>query len=220
MNGVHDLGGMDGFTLSARDQDFPLREEWERELWGVIFALRGVPGSGGGARATIERMPPELYLSYPYFAKWLYARERILIDNGVVTPEELANPDGPMTPFSLPAGFRPSTPAQVRQFLASDLSELIETDVEARFVVGDPVLVRNEHPKGHTRVPRYTRGHRGTIVRRHGVHRFEDEQPAPSEIGPQHLYTVAFRAEELWGSRGHPNDRVHVELWQYHLEPA
>jgi Nitrile hydratase beta subunit len=28
---------------------------------------------------------------------------------------------------------------------------------------------------------------------------------------------VSFDAAELWGRRGHPRDRIHVELWEYHL---
>jgi nitrile hydratase beta subunit len=220
MNGVHDLGGMDGFTLPERDQDFPLHEQWERDLWGVIFALRGVPGTGGGSRAAIERMPPELYLGYPYFGKWLHVREQILVENGVVTTEELENPEGPLTPFDVPAGFRPPTPEQAVAFLGNDVSELLEADVDARFTVGDAVRARNEHPPGHTRMPRYVRGHVGTVVTAHGPHRFQDELPAGTEVGPQHLYTVAFNARELWGRRGHANDTIHVELWEYHLESA
>lgn len=217
MNGVHDLGGMDGFLLPERDQGFALHEDWERELWGLFFALRGVPGTGGG-RASIERMPPTLYLSYPYFGKWLYAREQVLIENGIVTTEELANPDGPLNDFERPAGFRPASPTEVVESLASDASELIDADVAPRFAVGDRVTARNEHPEGHTRMPRYVRGHTGTIVTLHGPHRFQDALPAGVELGPQHLYTVAFRARELWGSRGHGNDTIHVELWEYHLE--
>jgi nitrile hydratase subunit beta len=162
MNGVHDLGGMDGFTLPERDQGFALHEEWERELWGVVFALRvrGVPG------------------------------------------------------------FRLASPSEVVESLASDTSELIDADVAPRFALGDRVTARNEHPEGHTRMPRYVRGHTGTIVTLHGPHRFQDALPAGVELGPQHLYTVAFSARALWGSRGHVNDTIHVELWDYHLEAA
>jgi hypothetical protein len=39
MQGIHDLGGMDGFTLSGRDQGRILAEEWERQVWGLLFAL-------------------------------------------------------------------------------------------------------------------------------------------------------------------------------------
>jgi nitrile hydratase beta subunit len=219
MNGVHDLGGMDGFTLLERDQGFPLHEAWERQLWGAVFALSGTPGTGGG-RKWVEQIPPILYLSLPYYAKWLYARERVFIDSGVVTAEELANPDGPMTPFKVPAGFRPFTPAQAVAYLRRDSSEVIETDVAPRFAVGDQVRARNEHPVGHTRMPRYVRGRAGKVVKLHGAHRFEDELPAGVDIGPQPLYTVAFEARELWGRRGHANDVIHVELWEYHLEAA
>ncbi len=220
MNGVHDLGGMDGFPLTVRDQGFALHEEWEREFWGVLFALRATPGAGGGSRRSLERMPPELYLGLPYYAKWLYVREQTLVENGVVTAEELANPAGPLAPFPLPPGFRPATPAEVVAALKSDASEVIETDIAPRFAVGDRVKANNEHPVGHTRMPRYVRGHEGRIVTRHGVHRFQDELPPGVELGPQHLYTVAFGARELWGARGHANDVVHVELWEYHLSPA
>ena len=88
------------------------------------------------------------------------------------------------------------------------------------FEAGDEVIVKNDHPAGHTRVPRYVRGHRGIIHRGHGVHRFEDDVTPGTEVGPQHLYTVAFTGRELWGNRGHPRDRMHVELWEIHLAKA
>jgi nitrile hydratase beta subunit len=219
MNGIHDLGGMDGFTLPERDQDFPLREQWERQVVGAGFVLR-VPGVAGGLRRRLERMPPHLYLTYPYYAKWLYAREEMLIESGLVTREELDNPDGPVARPDLPPDFRPATAAEVVGALSSDTSELLDADVAPRYAAGAAVRARNEHPRGHTRMPRYVRGRRGTIAKLHGPHRFEDELPEGVDIGPQHLYTVAFDARELWGARGHPKDTIHVELWELHLEPA
>jgi len=218
MNSVHDLGGMDGFPLPERDQGFALHEEWERELWGAAFALRNVPLQLG--RARLERMPPVLYLSLPYYAKWLYVREEALIEAGYVTAEELADPDGPVAMPRMPQGFAPMGPAAVVALLSADTSELLDSDVPARFKVGDRVRARNEHPLGHTRMPRYVRGHTGTITKLHGPTRFQDQLPQGVEVGPQHLYTVAFGARELWGSRGHANDVIHVELWEYHLDPA
>lgn len=220
MNGVYDLGGTDGFTLPERDEGFPLEEAWERQLWGTILATANVPGLGGGFRSYLERMPPALYLRLPYYAKWLYVREQMLVDSGLATAEELADPEGPIATPLLPADFRPASPAQVIAFLSTDTSDQLDVDVPARFAVGDGVVVRNEHPRGHTRVPRYTRGRRGTIVARHGVHRFQDDVPAGADIGPQPLYTVALTARELWGERGHANDVIHVDLWEIHLEPA
>lgn len=218
MNGIHDLGGMDGFTLPERDQGRVLKEEWERLYWGTTFALRGVPGMGGGMRRDIERIPPATYLSLPYYAKWLYVTERALLAAGLVTEEELKNPDGPLSMPNL-RGFQPAAPAAVLGMLRQDSSTQLNANVPARFSVGDAVAARNEHPPGHTRAPRYVRGRRGTVVRAHGVHRFDDETPGV-EPGPQHLYTVVFSSRELWGRRGHVNDRIHVELWDYHLEPA
>ena len=37
----------------------------------------------------------------------------------------------------------------------------------ARFAQGQRVRARNQHPAGHTRLPRYVRGHVGTVVRVH-----------------------------------------------------
>ena len=100
MNTIHDLGGLDGFTLPERDQDFPLHEEWERLVWGLAVSVwsKPMPGYRGGTRADIERIPPELYLNMPYYAKWLWAEEVAAIRGGVITREELENPDGPLAP--------------------------------------------------------------------------------------------------------------------------
>ena len=217
MNTIHDCGGMDGFTLMERDQGRILKHEWERLVWGLVFSLR-VPGYSAGGRAAIERMPPEKYLEYPYYAKWLYRAETSLIASGLVTSEELADPAGPVAMPNIP-NFEPRNPAETIARLASDDSKELQPEVSPLFAAGDDVIVKNEHPKHHTRVPRYLRGHRGVVHRHHGVHRFQDDVGG-NDVGQQHLYTVKFTGPELWGSRAHPNDVIHAELWDYHLQAA
>ena len=218
MNTIHDLGGMDGFTIPERDQGRILKEEWQRQLWGMIFAVGGLPGYSSGGRAAIERMPPELYLNTPYYARWLYRAEKSFIDGGFITEEELANPDGPVTMPNIP-NFQPRASEETIARLASDNSDELEAEVPPLFSVDDDIIVKNEHPKDHTRVPRYVRGHHGIIHKHHGVHIFLDHVGG-KDVGQQHLYTVRFSGTELWGSRAHPKDVVYVELWDYHLQPA
>ncbi|HET7609234.1 MAG TPA: nitrile hydratase subunit beta [Gammaproteobacteria bacterium] len=219
MNGVHDLGGMDGFPLPARDQGFALHEEWERLTWGMLLATLGIPGIPNGNRRFIESLPPARYLTMPYYARFLESRLKSFLDTGLVTQQELDNPDGPVTMPKLP-GFAPRTPEEIVRFLRQEHSGQVNVAVRAAFAAGDEVVVKNDHPAGHTRVPRYVRGCRGVILRDHGVHVFEDDVPAGVRVGPQHLYTVKFTGPELWGSRGHARDRVHVELWEIHLSRA
>jgi nitrile hydratase len=155
----------------------------------------------------------------PSYARWLHVRERILIERGLVTAEELANPDGPIAKHEL-AGFQPASPREVLSALRRDTSSELPAKVPASFAVGDPVRARNEHPLGHTRAPGYVRGRSGTIDRDHGVHVFQDDLPPGARRRPQHLYSVMFTGRELWGGRGHARDRVFVDLWDEHLEPA
>jgi nitrile hydratase len=218
MNTIHDLGGMDGLTLPERDQGFPLHEQWERQVWGLVMSRR-IPGYRSGGRAALERMPPDQYLSLPYYAKWLWREETAMVRAGIVTESELADPDGPLTMPNLP-DFTPAGPAEIIASLAADDSDELEAEVAPRYSVGDEVMVRNQHPTGHTRVPRYTRGHRGVIHTHHGVHILLDDFPNGEDPGQQHLYTVMFTGEELWGDRANVNDRICAELWEFHLEPA
>lgn len=219
MNTIHDLGGMDGLTLPERDQGRILKEEWERQVWGLAVTLwaKRIPGYNGGSRATLERMPPADYLTMPYYAKWLDRQEKTMLQSGIVTRDELDNPDGPMTTPDV-GNFSPASPADIEEFGRSDSSEEETAEVAPQFSVGDEVIVKNNHPTGHTRVPRYVRGHRGVIQKHHGVNRYQDD--VPEDPGQQHLYTVTFTGPELWGNRAHPNDLVNAELWEIHLESA
>jgi len=217
MNTIHDIGGLDGLTLPERDQGRILNEEWERQVVGVALTAWStlIPGYTGSLRVDIERIPPALYLKLPYYAKWLWAEEVAMIRAGLVTRDELENPDSAMR--SSDAGSRlPYKPENVVAYIEDDDSYELPAEVPPRYSVGDEVIARNDHPAGHSRMPRYVRGRRGVIHNHHGVHLFQDE--VDEDIGQQHLYTVKFSATELWGSRAHPNDVVYAELSDYHLE--
>jgi len=92
--------------------------------------------------------------------------------------------------------------------------------VAARFQVGQPVRARNIHPDGHTRLPRYARGHVGTVDRDHGVYVFPDTNAHFLGEKPQHVYSVRFAARELWGDQASARDSVYIDLWDDYLEPA
>lgn len=90
--------------------------------------------------------------------------------------------------------------------------------IAPRFRVDQPVLARNIHPRGHTRLPRYVRGHRGVIHCDHGVFVFPDSHAASGDPRPQHVYSVRFEAGELWGDDAEDGSAVYVDLWDDYLE--
>jgi nitrile hydratase len=94
--------------------------------------------------------------------------------------------------------------------------------IRPQFKVGQRVRARNINPVGHTRLPRYLRGHRGTIAADHGVFDFQDTDAEGYTLPdrPQHVYTVGFSARELWGEAAHARDTIHAELWEDYLERA
>ena len=140
-----------------------------------------------------------------------------MIRGGVTTQDELDDPDGPLDTSQF-SGFAPATPEEVVAFIRADDTYERPATVEPRFRIGDAVIVKNNHPDGHTRCPRYTRGRRGVVQLHHGVHGYQDDEP--EDAGEQHLYTVVFTGKELWGDRGHENDRISAELWEVHLLPV
>ena len=90
----------------------------------------------------------------------------------------------------------------------------------ALFKVGDKVRAKNMHPKTHTRLPRYARGHLGQIVRIVGCHVFPDANASNLGEAPHWLYTVRFHGRELWGNDSDPTVRVCIEAWEPYLEKA
>ena len=93
------------------------------------------------------------------------------------------------------------------------------------FGAGDHVRTRrparNLHVTGgHTRLPAYAAGHVGTVIRCHGAHVLPDTSAHGLGERPEPLYTVAFRATDLWGEAAHASDSVRLDLWQSYLEAA
>src|SRR5262249_19221089 len=95
-----------------------------------------------------------------------------------------------------------------------------DVHLRPRFKVGHHVRARNLNPVGHTRLPRYLRGRRGTVVRDHGVFILQDTDADGYAVGdlPQHVYTVRFAASELWGPQGGRRDAIFADLWESYLE--
>ena len=218
MNSVHDMGGMDGFGAVAPEENEPVfHEPWEARVFALIMfgMARWVRGrNSGNLRFELERLPPAAYLRMSYYERWLAVAVGQLLKLGLVTAAELetghADPDLP------PPTLLASSDADAVG------SGLLELDLTPRFGVGDAVRARNLHPRGHTRLPRYTRGKRGSVIRDNGVYALQDTDEAgrPRGHNPQHVYTVRFKGEELWGDRATLRDVVYVDLWEDYLEPA
>jgi len=89
-----------------------------------------------------------------------------------------------------------------------------------RFAVGDAVRTRNLHPAGHTRMPGYARGKRGTVVVVQGGWVLPDTNAHGAGEQPEHVYAVRFTAAELWADAAEPATSVHLDCFERYLEPA
>ena len=219
MNGAQDLGGAHGFGPVVPEPDEPVfHAAWERRIFAMAMAM-GYTGAWNldGSRANRESLAPAEYLASSYYAIWLKALEKQVAAAGLATPAEMAA--GTAAEPAKPVARILARPGLEERFRAGFPSSRT-TDTPARFAVGDVVLARNDHPTGHTRLPRYVRGRRGRIVRVDGVFVFPDTNAYGAGENPTWLYTVAFTAQELWGASGDPDGIVTVAAFEPYLEPA
>ena len=218
MNGVHDMGGMDGFGKVEPEPKEPVfHAPWE----GRVLAMQRAMGYAGAwpidaSRFAQERLAPQAYLGASYYQRWALGMERNLVERGYAETDELAS------------GRALRTGKQLARKLTSDVvtqgmtrgSFYRQAQAPARFKPGDRVRTKNMHPPTHTRLPRYARGRLGVIELVHGCHAFPDTMAIDKGDNPQWLYTVMFEGKELWGSDADPTVKISIDAFEPYLDPA
>jgi nitrile hydratase len=218
MNGIHDMGGMEGFgPVQPEPNEPPFHSAWEARALAMNRAMSYAKvWNIDKSRAAIEELPPHDYLTMTYYEKWALRLEKLLLEYGLVGADEIAaghalRPGRPL-PRTLPA-------ADVAKALSRG-SYSRPASTPARFKTGERVRTKNDHPRTHTRLPRYARGRVGTIECVRGHHVFPDSVAIGQGENPQWLYTVLFDGRELWGESADPTLKVSIEAWEPYLEPA
>ena len=205
MNGVHDMGGMDGFGKVEAEPNEPVfHHDWE----GRVMAMMRAMGAAGAfnidtMRYHFEILPPAIYLACTYYQKWFLGLEDMLIDKGFVSASEVA------------AGHSATSAKPLKRGKFGR-----EPSAPARFKPGDKVRARNMHPATHTRLPRYARGHVGVVERNLGCNVFPDSAATGAGENPQWLYNVVFAGVELWGADSDPTVKVSIDAFEPYLEAA
>jgi nitrile hydratase len=219
MNGVHDLGGMHGMGAVAAEANEPVfHHDWERRTFALIVAAGFLRRWNiDMSRHAREVMPPAEYLAATYYERWLWGLRHLLVERGLVTPEELESGRTTGAATGLRALTASEVPAALRNRRAARMDDHLAAP---RFRIGQRVRARNIHPPAHTRLPRYARGRTGVIDRDHGVFIFPDAHAATGQKVPRHCYSVRFEGRELWGPDAGPRDAIYVDLFDDYLEPA
>jgi nitrile hydratase beta subunit len=217
-NTIHDMGGMHGFGPVEPEANEPVfHAPWE----GRVHALQRAIGAADlwtidGGRASLETLPPQIYLATTYYQRWFLGLEKRVVAYGLVGADELA------------AGhsLRPGTPLK-RTITVADAAKLPirgnferPTNVPARFKPGDRVRTKNINPTTHTRLPRYARDKEGIVEAIRGCHVYPDTAAVGQGDQPQWLYTVVFTGRELWGADSDPAITVSIEAFEPYLLPA
>ncbi|MCE3554629.1 nitrile hydratase subunit beta [Pseudonocardia sp. RS11V-5] len=226
MNGVFDLGGTDGMGRVVTDTDEPVfRAEWEKAAF-AMFSNCFRAGFFGidSFRHSIEKMDAAEYLLSNYYEHWVHVIEDFGAQKGVIDVAELEkrtryfldNPDAP-----LPERKDPELLAFVDAVVKAGAPAQRESDKIAKFSVGDTVTVTADSPYGHTRRARYIRGRTGEITGAHGTYIYPDSAGNGGPEAPEHLYTVRFTSQELWGpDAAEPHDVVYFDVWEPYLTLA
>jgi len=202
MDGMHDLGGKQGFpALNKQGRTAPFHDAWEIEINAYVGRLVGQHYFNMDEyRHAIERMAPAHYLTASYFERVYTAVATLCIEKGVFTAAELNKASGERIALS-----SPSHPGRVHDEPLPDLR------------IGDTVRVKNLFVPGHIRMPGYVRGKVGKIVGVSPLFPYPDAAGHGLKSDRQVSFDVCFSSAELWPD-GSDDADVHVGLFHAYLE--
>lgn len=205
MDGVHDLGGKTGFGAVDQADAEVFSDRWEASVFAMVNAgaMVGAWTNVDRFRHAIERIDPDAYLNHGYYGRWLGGLETLLVEAGIVASLDITDKaieKGASTDDLIAArpADKPDPLGPVPTSTGSD-RELSRLPL---FKVGDEVTALSNVAPGHTRLPGYVRGKRGQVVLWHQGWVYPDTNAHGAGEQPQHLYTVKFTSDELWGQQG------------------
>ncbi len=210
MDGIHDLGGMQGFgkvphTINSDPYKPVFHADWEHLAYSLLFlaADHMKQFSVDELRHAIERMDTRDYFASPYYDRIVIGTATLLVEYGVIAKEDLNR--------ILGGDFT----------LAKPYTSKGRPAVTGRppFEVGDRVKVRDEFVGGHIRMPGYVRGKEGVIL-----HRTTVKWPFPDTIGHgdksaihQPTYHVQFKVKDIFGDAA-DDGLIVVDLFEGYLD--
>jgi len=202
MDGIHDLGGRQGFGPVRHTADAPaFHAPWERRANALYsYAVRLGIFNMDEYRHAIERMEPRHYLAASYYERTLTSLATLCIEKGIFTRADLERHAGGAVPLASP-------PVGGRSNVAGRRS----------FVVGDRVRVRTEHVAGHVRMPDYIRGKAGVVVGVSPPYPFPDAHAHGVAAVDEPTCDVRFASSELW-PLGADAAFVHVGVFESYLQ--
>jgi len=218
MNGVHDVGGMQGFGPIQPEPNEPVfHADWEARVLAMNLAIAAWGKFVVDNRRYVrELIPPAEQLAMSYYEKWYAGLVTNMVQANMVTRAEIDSGK----PASGPKLAPPLTAAGIAAFWNRGAPKNRNVASVANFRAGQRVRARNINPPTHTRLPRYARGKLGIVERDRGVFVFPDTNANFQGEKPQHLYSVRFAARELWGDQASAKDSVSIDMWDDYLEPA
>jgi len=204
MDGMHDLGGRQGFgAVRYRPDARAFHEAWEVRVNSLYaFAVRRGIFNMDEYRHAIERMEPRHYLTASYYERSLTSLATLLVEKGILTREELERRAQGLFPLAAP-----SAPGRTN------------VPTRERFQPGDRVRVRDDYVPGHVRMPGYIRGKTGVVVSESPAYPFPDAHAHAIQAQDEPTYDVRFRSEDLWPQSADAA-LVHVGVFQSYLERA
>ena len=218
MDGIHDLGGMQGFGAATTPHPEPTFDEpWEGKAFALGLLSIRVSGTNLHAfRHAMNRVPPVDYLS-GYYARWALGAQNLLTDSGIVSDAQVAARAARLS--GQEADEPPSPEPHKPEMASGGPGNLRSLETPPAFNVGDTVRTRDLDPSGHTRLARYVRRRSGTVAAILPAQVFPDSAAHFLGEDPQHVYAVEFASAELWGPGAEPFSLT-IDLYEPYLEPA
>src|ERR1700759_398841 len=122
MDGIHDLGGKQGFGAVHHSPDArAFHDEWEKRVNALYsLAVRLGVFNMDEYRHAIERMEPRHYLSARYYERSLTSLASLCVEKGLTTRAELERHAAGAFPLSLPSAPGRSNRQGRRPFAVGD----------------------------------------------------------------------------------------------------
>jgi nitrile hydratase len=218
MDGIADMGGTPGWgPVHPPRSDEPVFEEpWEGRAFALAILSNRVSGGNlDSFRHALERLDRAHYFDDGYYGRWLNAGELRLIDSAILAPGAI---DARARNLRGEHIEEPPIPEPAKPDYAPTAEGTLRTlNTPPVFAVGERVRAKDMSPPGHTRLPRYVRGHVGVvdIIQPAGV--LPDTNAHFKGENAQYVYSVRFDSSDVWGADAEPFELT-VELFESYLE--